>query len=226
MRVLLADDHALFRAGIASLLRAWGMEIVGQAANGVEAIELARALEPDLVLMDIGMSPCNGLEATRVIKTDLPDVTVIIVTVSEDDHDLFEAIRDGADGYLLKDMPEAELGSILEKIAAGEPALSPQLAAKILDEFARMAREETAKAANPEGGLTERERDVLRLVAEGSTNREIGSTLMISENTVSFHMKNILARLHLKNRAQAAAFAVRSGLADDVEPEADTYQDR
>lgn len=225
MRVLLADDHALFRAGIASLLRAWGMEIVGQAANGVEAIELARLLEPDLVLMDIGMSPCNGLEATRVIKSDLPDVTVIIVTVSEDDHDLFEAIRDGADGYLLKDMPEAELGSILEKIAAGEPALSPQLAARILDEFARMAREGTAKAANPDG-LTERERDVLRLVAEGSTNREIGAALMISENTVSFHMKNILARLQLKNRAQAAAFAVRSGLADEVEPEAGPYQGR
>lgn len=226
MRVLLADDHALFRAGIASLLRAWGMEIVGQAANGLEAIELARALEPDLVLMDIGMSPCNGLEATRVIKTELPDVTVIIVTVSEDDRDLFEAIKDGAEGYLLKDMPEAELGSILEKIAAGEPALSPQLAAKILDEFARMAREGTAKAANPGGGLTERERDVLRLVADGSTNREIGLTLMISQNTVSFHMKHILAKLHLKNRAQAAAFAIRSGLADDGEPDADPYQGR
>lgn len=219
MRVLLADDHALFRAGIASLLKAWRMDVVGQAANGVEAIELTRKLEPELVLMDIGMTPCNGLEATRVIKTELPEVKVIIVTVSEDDQDLFEAIKSGAEGYLLKGMSEEELSSTLEKIAAGEPALSPQLAVKILDEFTRMAREGTARAADTEGGLTEREREVLRLVADGATNREIGSQLAISENTVSFHMKNILAKLHLKNRAQAAAFAIRTGLADDVRPD-------
>ena len=219
MRVLLADDHALFRAGIASLLKAWGMDVVGQAGDGIEAIELARRLRPELVLMDVGMSPCNGLEATRVIKTELPDVKVIIVTVSDDDQDLFEAVKSGAEGYLLKGMSEEELGSTLEKISAGEPALSPGLAAKILDEFARMAREGTGKSAGPEGGLTEREREVLRLVADGATNREIGSQLYISENTVSFHMKNILAKLHLKNRAQAAAFAIRSGLADNAGPE-------
>jgi len=166
------------------------------------------------------MSPCNGLEATRVVKTELPDVKVIIVTVSEDDHDLFEAVKSGAEGYLLKDMSEEELSSTLEKISAGEPALSPVLAAKILDEFARLAREGTGRSASPEGGLTDRERDVLRLVADGATNREIGVRLYISENTVSFHMKNILAKLHLKNRAQAAAFAIRSGLADDGETDA------
>jgi len=220
VRVLLADDHALFRAGIASLLRAWGMDVVGQAADGVEAIELTRRLEPELVLMDVGMSPCNGLEATRVIKTELPDVKVIIVTVSEDDQDLFEAVKSGAEGYLLKGMSEEELSSTLEKISAGEPALSPGLAARILDEFARMAREGTGKSAGPEGELTDREREVLRLVVDGATNREIGSQLFISENTVSFHMKNILAKLHLKNRAQAAAFAIRAGLADDSEPDA------
>ena len=220
MRVLLADDHALFRAGIASLLRAWGMDVVGQAADGIEAIELTRRLEPELVLMDVGMSPCNGLEATRVIKTEHPEVKVIIVTVSEDDHDLFEAVKSGAEGYLLKGMSEEELGTTLEKISAGEPALSPGLAARILDEFARMAREGTGRAAGPEGGLTDREREVLRLVADGATNREIGSQLFISENTVSFHMKNILAKLHLKNRAQAAAFAIRAGLADDGERDA------
>jgi DNA-binding NarL/FixJ family response regulator len=219
VRVLLADDHALFRAGIASLLGAWGMDVVGQAADGIEAIELARRLKPELVLMDVGMSPCNGLEATRVIKTELPDVKVIIVTVSEDDQDLFEAVKSGAEGYLLKGMSEEELSSTLEKISAGEPALSPVLAAKILDEFARMAREGTGKPSGPEDELTDREREVLRLVADGATNREIGSQLFISENTVSFHMKNILAKLHLKNRAQAAAFAIRAGLADDAEPE-------
>lgn len=219
MRVLLADDHALFRAGIASLLRAWGMEVVGQASDGIEAIELAHRLQPELVLMDIGMTPCNGLEATRVIKSELPEVKVIIVTVSEDDQDLFEAVKSGAEGYLLKGMSEEELGSTLEKISTGQAALSPALAVKILDEFARMAREETGKPPRPEDELTDREREVLRLVADGATNREIGSQLYISENTVSFHMKNILAKLHLKNRAQAAAFAIRAGLADDAEPD-------
>ena len=220
MRVLLADDHALFRAGIASLLEAWGMEIVGQASNGLEAIELTRRLGPELVLMDIGMAPVNGLEATSVIKTEHPEVKVMIVTVSEDDHDLFEAIKSGAEGYILKGMSEDELGWTLERIASGEPALSPGLAVRILDEFARMAREGTGKVAGSETGLTDREREVLRLVADGATNREIGSTLSISENTVSFHMKNILAKLHLKNRAQAAAFAIRTGLAHDVGPDA------
>jgi len=220
VRVLLADDHALFRAGIASLLKAWGMDVVGQAADGHEAIELARRLGPELVLMDIGMSPCNGLEATRVIKAELPDVKVVVVTVSEDEQDLFEAIKSGAEGYLLKGMSEEELSATLASISAGEPALSPGLAAKILEEFARMARDGAGKPGGPEDELTDREREVLRLVAEGATNREIASALYISENTVSFHMKNILAKLHLKNRAQAAAFAIRSGLADDEDSSA------
>ena len=215
MRVLLADDHALFRAGIASLLKAWGMEVVGQAADGDEAIELARRLRPELVLMDVGMSPCNGLQATRVIKAELPDIKVVVVTVSEDEQDLFEAIKSGAEGYLLKGMAEEELSATLASISAGEPALPPGLAAKILEEFARMARDGAGKPGGPEDALTEREREVLRLVAEGATNREIASTLYISENTVSFHMKNILAKLHVRNRAQAAAFAIRAGLADD-----------
>lgn len=220
MRVLLADDHALFRAGIASLLRAWGMDVVGQASNGLEAVDLARRLRPDLVLMDVGMSPCNGLEATRLLTASLPDVKVVIVTVSEDEHDLFEAIKSGAEGYLLKGMSEAELEVTLTRIAAGEPALSPGLAAKILDEFARMAREGAGRPAGPEDELTDREREVLRHVADGATNREIAAALYITENTVGFHMKNILAKLHLKNRAQAAAFAIRSGLAGDDEPAA------
>lgn len=213
MRVLLADDHALFRAGIASLLRAWGMEVVGQAANGDEAIALARRLKPELVLMDIGMSPCNGLEATRVVTAELPEIKVVVVTVSEDEHDLFEAIKSGAQGYLLKGMSEEELSATLESISTGEPALSPGLAAKILDEFARMARDGPDKPGGLEDELTDREREVLRLVAEGATNREIAARLYISGNTVSFHMKNILAKLHLRNRAQAAAFAIRAGLA-------------
>ena len=219
MRVLLADDHALFRAGIASLLKAWGMETVGQASNGLEALEQARALRPDLVLMDIGMSPCNGLEATRLIKAELPETKIVIVTVSDDDDDLFEAIKSGAEGYLLKDMSEEELGRTLTGIATGEPALSPGLAAKILDEFARVSRDGAPKEVESDG-LTPREREVLELVVTGATNREIAAALYISENTVNFHMKHILAKLHLKNRAQAVAYAIRSGLVTVSEDEA------
>lgn len=211
MRVVLADDHALFRAGLASLLKAWGMEVVGQAGNGAEAIELARRLQPDIMLMDVGMAPCNGLEATRAIKAELPDVKVIIVTVSEDEQDLFEAIKSGAEGYLLKGMSEEELGAALTSIAAGEPALSPALAAKILDEFARLGREASGRGDRHDE-LTAREREVLQLVAEGATNKEIASALHLSEHTVNFHVKNILSKLHLRNRAQAVAYAIRTGL--------------
>lgn len=213
MRVLLADDHALFRAGIASLLRAWGTDVVGQAADGLEALDLTRKLRPDLVLMDIAMPSCNGLEATRLIKAELPETRIVIVTVADDDEHLFEAIKSGAEGYLLKDMSEQELERTLEAVAAGEPALSPALAAKILDEFARLAREGPTTGAEA-GGLTAREREVLQLVAEGATNREVAAALYLSQHTVNFHMKNILHKLHLKNRAQAVAFAVRTGLAN------------
>lgn len=209
MRILLVDDHALFRAGIASLLQAWGMEVVGEAGDGLEALELARKTEPELVLMDIRMPRCNGLEATRLIKTEMPETKIVMVTVSDDDADLFEAIKAGAEGYLLKDMSEEELSRTLAGIAAGEPVLSPRLAARILDEFARRSR---AMEEPREPELTDRELQVLSLVAEGATNREIAERLVISENTVSFHVKNILAKLHLKNRAQAVAYAIRTGL--------------
>jgi DNA-binding NarL/FixJ family response regulator len=214
MRVLLADDHPLFRAGIASLLRAWGMEVVGQVGTGFEALELARALRPDLVLMDITMPECNGLEATRLIKAELPAVRIVIVTVSEEDEDLFEAIKSGAEGYLLKGMSEEELERTLGAVAAAEPALSPGLAVKILDEFARLAREAPDREHDE---LTPREREVLQLVAGGATNREVAETLFVSRHTVNFHMKNILQKLHLRNRAQAVAYAVRTGLVTPVE---------
>ncbi len=213
MRIVLADDHALFRAGIASLLAAWGMDVVGQAGTGNQAVALAAKLKPDLVLMDIGMPDGNGLEATRLIKAATPEAKVVIVTVSDDDDDLFEAIKSGAEGYLLKDMSEEELERTLRGIEAGEPALSRGLASRILDEFARVQREGQSNKRSADD-LTARERDVLQLVADGATNREIAATLYISENTVNFHMKNILAKLHLKNRAQAAAYAVRRGIAE------------
>lgn len=210
MRVLLADDHALFRAGIASLLEVWGLEVVGQAATGLEAVEQARRLRPDLVLMDITMPECGGLEATRLIKTELPETRIVIVTMSDDDADLFEAIKSGAEGYVRKATSEEELSDALTRIAAGQPALSTGLAEKIVEEFARIARDAPAKT--DDGDLSAREREVLTLVAAGATNREIAAELVVSENTVEFHMRNILAKLHAANRTQAAAYAIRSGL--------------
>lgn len=217
MRVVLADDHALFRAGIASLLTAWGHEVVGEAGNGLQALELVRRLRPDLVLMDITMPECNGLEATRLIKAELPITRIVIVTVSDHGEDLFEAVKSGAEGYLLKDMHEAELESTLNALAAGEPALSPRLAAKILDEFARLSREPPRKKGGRREDLTAREREVLQFVAEGATNKEIAASLHLSEHTVNFHVKNILSKLHLRNRAQAVAYAIRTGLVTPAE---------
>jgi two-component system, NarL family, nitrate/nitrite response regulator NarL len=220
MRVLLADDHGLFRAGIASLLRVWGMNVVGEAADGATAIAEARRLRPDLVLMDINMHGLDGLAATRSIKAELPETKVVIVTVSDESDDLFEAIKAGADGYLLKDMSEAELEHVLGALARHETALSPRIATRILEEFARMVH---AGSAPPrDDALSGREREVLRLVAAGSTNREIAASLFISQNTVNFHVHNILAKLHMRNRAQAAAYAIHAGIAKAAADEATT----
>lgn len=214
MRVLLADDHALFRAGLTNLLNAWGVQIIGQAANGNEAIARARELHPDLVLMDINMPGLNGLEATRAIKAEFPDIKVIILTVSDDQEDLFEAIKSGAEGYLLKNLREEEFADLVNRIARGEPVMSSGLAKKLLQEFARLKQQEkpvVEAKAEIEAGLSVREQEVLELVARGDTNKEVAATLYISENTVNFHMKNILSKLHLKNRTQVAAWALGHG---------------
>ena len=216
MNVLIVDDHALFRDGVASLLKAWGMGVAGQAGDGLEALEQARLLRPDLILMDIKMPRCNGLEATRLIKAEMPDTKIVMVTVSDEEEDLFEAIKSGAQGYVLKNMSGEEFGRVLIDIAAGEAPLSRGLAAKILTEFARLA-EPIARGSEKEE-LSERELEVLQLVAGGATNKEIAARLFISENTVNYHMKNILAKLHLRNRAQAVAYALQSGLVRVAEP--------
>ncbi|MBI2864784.1 MAG: response regulator transcription factor [Chloroflexi bacterium] len=213
-KVLLVDDHALIRDGIASLLMAWGVEVIGQASDGLEALEKARDLQPDLILMDVKMPRCNGLQATRLIKAEMPQIQVVMLTVSDDEHDLFEAIKSGAQGYLLKNIRGNELGQLISGLSRGEAPVSPTLASKILSEFAR----QSAKAVSLKEDLSDREKQVLRLIAHGSTNRDIASKLFISENTVNYHVKNILGKLHLRNRSQAAAYAVQEGLADDRSP--------
>ena len=212
MRVLLADDHALFREGLVSLLRTRDIEVVGQASDGTEAIALARALSPDVLLMDLTMPGMGGLEATRVIKAELPDVKVVILTVSEADEDLFEAIRSGAHGYLVKSTPSDDFFELLEALDRGEAPLSRGLAGKIVRYLA-------SGGAGDAAALTPREDEVLRLVAEGRTNHDIATALEISDATVKFHMSNILAKLHLENRAQAVAFAHRHGLTQDASPQ-------
>lgn len=211
MRILLVDDHALFRAGMASLLKAWGFDLAGQAGDGEEAIAKVGELQPDLVLMDITMPKLNGLEATKAIKTMFPDVKVVIITVSDDQQDLFEAIKSGAEGYLLKNLREEEFADLMARLDHGEPIMSPGLAGKLLREFARL--KEGEHHTETETGLTDRERMVLQYVAEGATNKEISNSLHISCNTVSYHMKNIFSKLHLRNRAEVAVWAFEHGFA-------------
>jgi DNA-binding NarL/FixJ family response regulator len=212
MRVLVADDHPLFRDGLRGLLEARGIEVVGEATNGREAHVLARQHHPDVVLMDLNMPEVDGLAATRLISAELPDVKVVIITASEDEADLFEAIKSGAQGFLPKNVASADFFHLLEGVAHGEPALTPILARKLLREFAHPGPE--ARAAGPDA-LTEREQDVLNLLVQGVTsNRDLAERLVISENTVKYHLRNILDKLHVQNRAQVVSYAMRHGLVD------------
>ena len=217
IRVLVVDDQVLFREGLANLLSSQeDIAAIGDAGDGLEAIEKAHQLQPDLVLMDINMPRLNGLEATRRIRAELPEIKIVILTVSDADDDLFEAIKAGAIGYLLKNLKAQSLFERLRGAMRGEAALSPLLAAKVLEEFARQ-RQREAQAKDDQGGLTDREREVLQLVMDGASNKDIANTLCIAESTVKRHLHNILEKLHLENRVQAAAYAVRKGL---IEPQA------
>ncbi len=210
MRVLLVDDHTLVRNGIASLLTANNIEVVGEASDGLEALEKTRQLKPDIVLMDIKMPRYNGLEATRLIKAEMPQVKIVILTVSDDDEDLFEAIKSGAEGYLLKNIKAKEFLALLSGVVKGEAAISPLLATKIIEEFSRQMKGAVTPPSVSE--LTKREIDVLKLVTDGAINKEIATALYITENTVKYHLRNIMEKLHLRNRAQVAAYAVSKGI--------------
>lgn len=217
LRIMLVDDHVLFRKGIASLLAArQDMEVVGQAEDGLEAVNKARALIPDVILMDIHMPNQDGLEATKIIKQEMPHVQIVMLTVSDDDDDLFDAIKNGAKGYLLKNLEPERLFELLDKVRQGEAAISGPIATKILQEFKRPERTAT-RQPEPVDELTPREIEVLEQVVTGATNKEIAERLHITENTVKIHLRNILEKLQVQNRIQAAVHAVREGLIDEVE---------
>ncbi len=217
MRVLIADDHALFRDGLRSLLEARGVEVVAEARNGREAVDLARRYRPDVVLMDLAMPEMGGLTATRLLSAELPDVKVVVLTASEEDADLFEAVKSGAEGFLPKDLEAGQFFELLEGVTRGAPALTPGLARKVLNEF---AHPRPARAERPVEALTDREREVLELLVQGVTsNKELADRLSVSENTVKYHLRNILNKLHLENRAQVIAYALRNGLVEPPESE-------
>ena len=210
MRILIADDHPLFRDGLRSLLRVEGHEVVGEARNGREAIDLAKKLTPDLVLMDVSMPEMDGISATRALTAEMPGAKVVILTASEDDANLFDAIKAGAQGYLLKNLEADDFFALLDRASKGEPALTPAFARKLLQEFAKPPQEPAAASENPDA-LTEREKEVLELMVEGVTsNRRLAKRLNVSENTVKFHVRNILDKLRLHNRAEVVGYALRN----------------
>jgi DNA-binding NarL/FixJ family response regulator len=216
LRILLVDDHVLFRQGIRfGLASRPDMEVVGEAGNGLEAIALARETMPDVILMDISMPRLSGLEATRQIKREMPHIRILILTVSDDEQHLFEALKAGATGYLLKNLTAGDLFDRIQIVARGEVILSSAVAGQIQTELAGHVRPGSAgsELADP---LTARELEVLERLAKGLTNSEIAEQLVISEGTVKNHLKNILGKLQLSNRIQAAVYAVRQGLVRDL----------
>jgi DNA-binding NarL/FixJ family response regulator len=215
VRVLIVDDHPLFRDGLTNLLSSRGVEVVGTAQDGLEALERARALRPEVVLMDVQMPRMDGLAATRLIKAELPEITIVMLTMSGESEDLFEAIKGGATGYLLKTQDTEEFFCLLQGLARGEVPLSPGLAGRILREFATQSDEvravRAAARADEVEGLSARQMKVLTLVAQGMVYKEVAAELGFSERTVKYHMGEIVARLHLDNRAQAVEYARRMG---------------
>jgi len=209
IRVLVAEDHPIVREGLRTLIASEpGMALVGEAADGIEAVAKARALRPDVILMDLMMPRMSGLEAIGEIKAGQPEVSILVLTSFAEEDKIFPAIRAGALGYLLKDSSPEQLLRAIRDVHRGEPSLHPTIALKMIRELDHPASQE--RSASP---LTDREIQVLKLVAQGLTNQEIADRLVISEWTVRTHVRNILGKLHLANRTQAALFALREGLA-------------
>ena len=233
MRVLLVDDHALLLEGLQNLLEDHGLQVAGVARNGLEAEAQAKALRPDVILMDIRMPVCDGLAATRYIKADMPESKIVILTTSTEDQDLFEAVKAGACGYLLKSMDADSLVAALHDVELNIPPFAPGLASRLLAEFARATTPPTSEGqcrSNPrstgtqqtsapdphaigqagEESLSERQNDILALVAEGLSYKEVRARIYLSPRTVKYHMAEIVRKLHLQNRAQVLNYAART----------------
>jgi DNA-binding NarL/FixJ family response regulator len=208
MRVLVADDHALFRDGLVSLLEAAGYEVVAQVGDGELALERALELEPELILLDLSMPKVGGHEVLRRLRNELPDANLVILTVSDDDKDLDDAIRYGANGYLQKSLDSDEFLELLGGLQRGEAAMTRRTTARLIAGLAQPAQEST----DPILSLTPREIELLALVQQGLSNLGIAQKLTISENTVKYHLKNIFQKLGVQNRTEAVAHAYRAGL--------------
>lgn len=215
IRVVIVDDHALFRRGLDRVLSDEpDIEVVGEAADGVDAVTRARELAPDIVIMDVRMPRASGIEAARTIRAVLPETKVIMLTVSDLEEDLYDAVRAGVNGYLLKEVAIEEVADAVRAVAAGHSLVSPSMASKLFSEFNALAQraEERHRALSPR--LTARELEVLRFVAKGLSNREIGVELYIAENTVKNHVRNILEKLQLHSRMEAVVYVMREKLLD------------
>ena len=215
IRVMICDDHALFRRGLVMVLETEeGIEVVGEAEDGEDAIAQVEDLAPDVVLMDIRMPRVSGIEATKAIAERVPGAKILMLTVSDEEEDLYDAIKAGATGYLLKEISIEEVATAIRAVVGGQSLISPSMASKLLTEFTSLTRKADERQSVPTPRLTDRELEVLKLVAEGMSNREIAGELFISENTVKNHVRNILEKLHLHSRMEAVVYAVREKLLD------------
>jgi DNA-binding NarL/FixJ family response regulator len=211
IRVLVVDDHALFRRGLISVLEPCAdIAVVGEAEDGASAVQAAQDLIPDVILLDIRMPKASGIDACRGIKDAVPGAKIVILTISDEEDDLFQAIKAGATGYLLKDNSVEQLPEAVRATFEGQSFITPSMATKLLSEFTELARQAPASRDLPAAALTGREKEVLKLVARGMGNREIGRALFITENTVKNHVRNILEKLHVHSRMEAAIYAFRS----------------
>ncbi|MDC4203036.1 MAG: response regulator transcription factor [Candidatus Manganitrophus sp.] len=215
IRILIADDHRVVREGLVAILKSRSdMDVVGEAINGFEVIEKTKALKPDVILMDISMPQMNGVEATRAVRKISPEIGIVVLTMHDDDATIFELVRTGVHGYLLKDADASEIVKAIQSIYKGESIIHPSIARKILGEFSQLETEQVKKAPRQMYNLSGREVDVLRRVAKGKTNKEIASELHLSEKTIKNHVRNIFHKMGVYDRTEAAMKGVQEGIID------------